>query len=204
MRFQDLQDKLRDYPIFTVHDIRKVAPDFHRPRLNEWQEKGYIKKLRRGYYIFADVSLSEASLFLIANRLYTPSYVSLEMALSWYGLIPESVYTVTSVTSKKTGSFQTPIAHFSYRSVKSELMFGYQLESIRNQKYKLAEAEKAVLDYLYLNPHVCDEAAFAGLRFNRESFLEKIDQEKLFTYGEQFANAQLLKRVRGLVTFIHT
>ena len=202
MRFQELENKLQNHPIFTVQDIRKVAPDFYRPRLSEWQEKGYIKKLRRGYYMFADIRLTEERLFLIANRLYAPSYVSLEMALSWYGLIPESVYTVTSVTSKKTKSFATPIAHFSYRSVKPELLFGYHLHSYGEQKYKLAEVEKAVLDYLYLQPKMSDREAFAGLRFNRARFQEQADRDKLFTYAKQFANQRLHQRLDVLLDYL--
>ena len=119
--------------VFSLSDIRKVDPEFYRPRLNEWQAKGYIKKLRRGYYMFADLALNEQALFFIANRLYVPSYVSFEMALSYYGLIPEGVYLVTSVSTKKTSTFKTPIAQFLYKTMKPSLFFGYQLEKY-NQK----------------------------------------------------------------------
>ena len=108
-------------------DIRKIEPAFHRPRLNEWQSKGYIKKLRRGYYMFSDAALDEKALFLIANRLYAPSYISFEMAFAHYGLIPESVYGITSATAQKTNNFKTPIGEFIYRHLKPSLMFGYRL-----------------------------------------------------------------------------
>ncbi len=75
--------------------------------------------------MFTDTPLNEETLFLIANKLYAPSYVSFEMALSYYGLIPEGVYAITSATSKKTATFQTPIGKFSYRTLKPQLFFGY-------------------------------------------------------------------------------
>ena len=202
MQFRELRNKLEDFRVFTLSDIRKIEPDFHRARLSEWQDKGYIKKLRRGYYIFADETLSEKVLFLIANQLYEPSYVSLEMAFSRYNLIPEAVYSVTSVTSKKTMQFETPITTFVYRSVKPELMFGYRLEGVGKQKYKLAEVEKAVLDYLYLNSSINNESAFAGLRFNSEAFLRTVNLETFTQYARAFGNKSLEKRADDFITFL--
>ncbi len=202
MQYHELKEKLKDFAVFTLADIRKIEANFYRARLNEWQSKGYIKKLRRGYYLFSDEPLSEEALFLIANRLYEPSYVSLEMAFSRYGLIPESVYAVTSVTSKKASSFETPIATFSYRQMKPGLLFGYRLESFRNQKYKIAEMEKAVLDYLYINSDVANDAAFQGLRFNGEAFFAKVDIGRLSQYADAFNNKQLRKRLDNFLDFL--
>jgi len=182
MRYQELKDKLKDFVVFTLNDIRKTTPDFHRRRLNEWQDKGYIKKLRRGFYMFSDLSLNEQSMYLIANKLYAPSYISMEAALSYYGLIPEGVYTMTSISTKKTSKFMTPIAQFSYRSIKPSLFFGYKLEKYMGQSYKIAEIEKVLLDYVYFNPKMADELDFQGWRFNSEDFLEKANMAKLRKY----------------------
>ena len=129
MRYLELKEQLKDFLVFSLNDIRKIEPSFHRQRLNEWQDKGYIKKIVNEYYVFSDAEMSESALFAIANKIYEPSYVSLEMALSFYQLIPESVYGVTSVTSRKTYEFSTSMARFSYRKIKPELMFGYRLVS---------------------------------------------------------------------------
>jgi len=88
MKFLELKNELKDFPIFSLNEIKNIDPNFYRRRLNEWQDKGYIKKVIRGYYIFSDLQLSEEILFKIANRIYSPSYVSLESALSYYHLIP--------------------------------------------------------------------------------------------------------------------
>jgi predicted transcriptional regulator of viral defense system len=199
MRYQDLKDKLKDFIVFSLNDIRKTAPDFHRRRLNEWQDKGYIKKLRRGYYMFSDLSLNEQTLFLMANMLYVPSYVSFEGALSHYGLIPEGVYSLTSVSTKKTSSFKTPVALFSYRKIKPSLFFGYQLEKYRGQGYKIAEIEKAFLDYVYFNPQIADEGDFYEWRFNSEEFLAKADMAKLQLYTKGFKNKRLAVRVKKIL-----
>jgi len=101
MQFLELKKNLKDFMIFSKRDIEKMDQSFHNQRLSEWQKKGYIKMIRRGYYIFSDLEINESILFLIANKIYSPSYVSLEMAFSYYNLIPESVYSVTSVTTEK-------------------------------------------------------------------------------------------------------
>lgn len=202
MRYFELKQQLKDFTVFSLADIRKIEPDFYRSRLNEWQKKGYIKKLRRGYYIFSDVVLDEETLFLIANRLYGPSYVSLEMALSYYGLIPEGVYSVTSVGGKKSAIFKTPIAEFSYRRIKSSLLFGYKLEQKNGQGYKIADIEKTVLDYLYLNPNIINEADFHEWRFNSQEFLSRADIKKLREYAEAFKNKRFSARLEKLLTLI--
>lgn len=202
MQYLELKEKLNNFVIFSLSDIRKIKPNFYRSRLNEWQDKGYIKKLRRSYYMFSDLSLNEEILFLIANRLYAPSYVSCEMALSFYGLIPEGVYSITSISTRKTEKFKTPVAEFFYRRVKPELFFGYRLARVGNQQYKIAEIEKAVLDFLYLNASMSSEAAFSEWRFNAQDFLAQADLTKFSKYLDSFKNKQLAKRAEIFLKFI--
>ena len=199
MQYQTLKEQLKDFPVFSISDIRKIEPNFYRRRLNEWQDKNYIKKLRRGFYMFTDTTLNEEVLFLIANRLYTPSYVSFESALSYYGLIPEGVYSITSACGRKTSSFHTPIAEFVYRRIKPQLLFGYSLQKQGLQTYKIAEIEKAVLDYLYLNPNIIQDADFYEWRFNSQEFLSRANISKLNEYAKAFNNKSLIKRLEKLL-----
>jgi len=201
MQYLELREKLNNFIVFSLNDIRKVEVNFDLRRLNEWQDKGYIKKLRRGYYMFSDLKIDEQSLFLIANKLYFPSYVSFEMAFSHYGLIPESVYGITCTTTKKTTNFKTPVGEFIYHKIKPSLMFGYKLESHQNQNYKIAEIEKAVLDYLYIKPQLETNADFFELRFNAQEFLAKADIEKLKQYLVAFKNKSLNVRVNNFLAF---
>ena len=202
MRYQEFKDKLKDFVVFTLNDIRKIDPDFYRRRLNEWQDKGYIKKLRRGFCIFSDLLLNEQSLYLIANKLYVPSYVSFEAALSYYGLIPEGVYSMTCVSTKKTSRFKTPITTFLYRSIRPSLFFGYKLVKYMGQAYKMAEIEKVFLDYVYFNPKVADKLDFYEWRFNSEEFLAKADMGKLQQYAIAFKNKKFSVRIKKILEFI--
>lgn len=203
MNFLSFKQKLKDFVVFNLRDIRKIENRFDLRRLNEWQSKGYIKMLRKGYYIFTDIDLNEASLFLIANKLYAPSYISLEMALSHYSLIPEAVYGITSVSSRKTNRFQTEHGEFLYRRVKPELMFGYRLENYKNYSIKIAEMEKAVLDYFYLNTNIQTEDDFTGLRFNKTEFIAQADRNKLQNYLKAMGNKRMEKRFNKFLKYIN-
>ena len=154
--------------------------------------------------MFSDTALNEDALYIIANRLYPNSYVSLESALSHYGLIPEGVYSISSVSTKKTSDFKTPIANFTYRRIRAEINFGYQLHEYGDQNYKIAEMEKAVLDYLYLHPKIVDNADFHEWRFNGAEFLAKANMAKLNDYAVAFKNIELTKRLKKLLKLIKT
>lgn len=202
MKFIDFEKKLRQFGIFSLNDIRKIEAKFDLRRINEWMRKGYIVKIRRGYYVFSDLAINEQSLFLISNTIYSPSYISLEMAFSFYNLIPEAVYGITSVTSKKTNRFKNDIAFFTYRHIKPELMFGYKLENYNNHRYLIAEMEKALLDYLYLTPRVKDKKDFEGLRFNAEEFKTKADMDKLKRYLSAFHCKALSARFNAFMEYL--
>jgi len=203
MQFFDLKAQLKDFLVFSIKDIEKIDPSFHKQRLSEWQEKGYIKKIRQGFYIFSDLAINEQALFLIANKIYSPSYISFEMALSYYGLIPESVYGITSATSGKTNRFKTSFGEFIYRHIKPELMFGYSLVEYGSHHLKIADIEKSVVDYFYLNSHLNTDNDFAEMRFNAEEFKEKADSQNLNDYLSAFSNNLLEKRVKKFLKYIN-
>lgn len=203
MHYLDLKTQLSTHIIFSLQDIRKLEPKFYRARLNEWQNKGYIKKIIKKYYIFSDLKINEQVLFLIANKIYGPSYISLEMALAYYSLIPESVYNITSVTSRHTHTFQTTIGDFSYRHLKSEYLFGYQLVDHQDHRFKIAEPAKAILDYFYFHAQLKNEEDFYELRFNKEQFWQIINQDKLNHYLQTFRNRSLSKRIQSFLTFLN-
>jgi len=203
MHYIEFKEKLKEFIVFSFRDIKKIDERFYRSRLNDWQDKGYIKKIRRGYYIFADQSLNEAVLFNIANKIYSPSYISFETALSNYGLIPESVYGITSATSNKTNRFKTGVGEFMYRSLKPELIFGYKLIALGGVSYKMAEIEKTILDYFYINPQLNTEADFFELRFNADEFRARADFEKFKKYLVLFGNKKLEQRIKKFLKHIN-
>ena len=202
MKYLELKSELRDFTIFSLNEIKNIEPGFHRRRLNEWQDKGYIKKVVREYYIFSDLKLSEEILFKIANRIYLPSYISLESALSYYHLIPESVYGITSISTRKTYHFRTSIGEFIYRSLKPPLFFGYDLIKFQEKYLKMASIEKALLDYFYLHSDIETEQDFNSLRINKEMFFEQMDEKKLMSFLEKFNQKKLIGRINRFWSYI--
>lgn len=203
MNILAFKEKFKDFVAFNLSDIRKIEATFDLRRLNEWQAKGYIKMLRRGHYVFSGLEINDPVLFLLANKIYAPSYVSLEMALAYYNLIPEAVYGITSVASRKTNYFKTDFGEFIYRHIKPQLMFGYKLIGYQGKIFKLAEPEKAVLDFFYLNTHIEAEEDFEVLRFNSEEFVENSDKDKIKNYLSAFENKKLAQRVNTFLRYIH-
>lgn len=202
MQYLDLKTQLKGFPIFSIKDIEKVDSSFHKQRLSEWQKKGYVKKIAKGFYIFSDLEINEPTLFMIANRVYEPSYISLEMALSIYGLIPEAVYGVTSATSQRTKRLKTPVGDFIYKHIRPDLMFGYELREHNGHRYQVAEIEKAVLDYLYFNSEIDNEESFRGVRLNAPQFREKINSEKFNRYLNAFHHKSLARLAKKFLTYI--
>ncbi|MDD5221103.1 MAG: hypothetical protein PHV47_00615 [Candidatus Pacebacteria bacterium] len=202
MQFFDLKTQLNSFPIFTKTDIGKIDPGFHDQRLSEWQKKGYIKKIRQGFYIFSDSIIDQERLFVISNKIYQPSYISLEMALSMYNLIPEATYAITSVSSRRSNQFKTIIGTFMYKYIKPRLMFGYVLKENTNNSYLIAEIEKAILDYFYLHPEIRNNKDFDSLRINKQELSRQLDTTKLNQYLTLFKNNNLANRINNLLAYI--
>ena len=203
MIYLELKTGLKDFLVFTLNDVRKLDPDFDRRRFSEWQKKEYIIKLRRGYYMFSDGQPEqEEELFVVANKLYGPSYVSLEMAFRYYNIIPEGVYSTTSVATRKTANFKTPVGNFIYHRLKPSLFFGYHLKSEGGATFKIAELEKALLDYLYLKPHIATEEDFEGMRFDPEMMKRNFNFETFAKYAASFHSDSIRRRAETLAAFL--
>lgn len=202
MNFIKLHDSLKGFTVFSLRDILQIDQSFHRRRLNEWQSKGYIKKVIKGYYIFSDLVINENVLFEVSNRIYKPSYISLESALSYYHLIPESVYGVTSVSTRRTYKFMTSVTEFSYRTVRPDFYFGYIVQAYNQKAFKIAQPEKAIIDYFYLNPHLKNKNDFESLRINSEQFFEIVDKEILLNYQTKFLQKSLKERIGRFMGFM--
>lgn len=203
MRIRAFEFEIVDLPAFNLNDIRKIEPNFYRQQLSDWLDRGYIQPVAGGYYMLAKQVMDESLLFFIANKMYEPSYISLESALAYYQVIPETVLGVTCVTSQKTKQFDSQWGSFSYRRIKPVYLFGYEvINGDGNNKFKIARLEKVVLDYLYLNPHINCSEDFEGLRWDR-TVLAKLDQNDLFaTYLAIFNKRALEARVEALWRYL--
>lgn len=136
-------------------------------KIQSMEQKGELIRLKRGLYIVAN---SAPNLYLTANHLYGPSYVSRESALRYYGLIPEHVTTVTSVTTLRSKNFQNKLGYFSYQCLPEDY---YRLD-IRIQTegdvcFQIATPEKALADLVVLT---------SGLRLRyKKEILEYLEQD---------------------------
>lgn len=202
MNFIRFQQELKNIPIFSIKDLNKLSEKIYYHRLAEWQRKGLIERIANGIYKFSEITLDEIKLFFLANKIYSPSYISLESALSYYNFIPETVYSITSVTTKKTTSFYTKYGSFSYRKIKSSLFFGYSLLTNGNFTAKIAEPEKALLDYLYFHPETSNADKINELRLNHFQINETLDKEKYKKYLYLFNNKNLIRRSNLLLKFL--
>ncbi len=203
MNYTEFRDEMKAFPNFSVREIEKHFPGFDSRRLVEWQKKGYIQKLRNRFYCFSDQEIDEPFLYYTANELYSPSYVSLESALSRYNFIPEGVFQVTSCTTRKTQSFKTPLNSFSYRHIKRELYFGYHLEAWGDHCFAIAEPEKTLIDYLYLHHEVKEVGDIESLRWNADEIISRISREKLNSYNNHISSPALGKRLNMLRKFLN-
>jgi predicted transcriptional regulator of viral defense system len=188
--------------LFTPIDIRKSFPQFDTKRLVEWQKKGHIKKLVNKWYIFSDIPITENIRYRISNCLHHPSYISLESALAYYHLIPEAVYTQQAVCTRRTINYQTPLGSYNYRQIKTSVYFGYTPIQHEGFPVLMAEKEKAILDFLYLNASIKNIEDIEALRLNIQELKSDLDWIKIKKYSLVFENAELMKRIKLLKKFI--
>lgn len=175
--------------LFSLADFSRLFEIRNREtlykKISRLEKKKIIKKLIKGKYIFL---FNQPQDYFIANYLYQPSYISLETALSFYGIITAFPYKITSITPKKTKNIIVENKEFSYVQILPSLFWGYE----KKDNFLIAEKEKALLDYLYLYTK--------GLRnFDKEEFdLKEINKKKLFLYAKKFKNKKILSIIKSI------
>ena len=199
MNYLDFKNKMFDVACFNINQIYAWQPQFDKNNLTRWLKKGLLIRLKQGYYTFSEYKNKPGFSYYFANRIYKPSYISLHTALSFYGIIPEAVVQITSVTSLKTADFKNDFGEYSYKSVKNNLMFGYDLKQHSNYLVlKFAKPEKALLDLLYLYPFYNTSQELKELRLDEDFLYNDFDTELLKNYTEKFKSKTLNKRVKLL------
>lgn len=197
MNYQEFKSKWFDLGCINSNQVYAWQPNFDKNNMSRWTEKGLLLKLRNGYYTFPEYKTKSGFGYYIANRIYRPSYVSLHAALAFYGMIPESVIQFTSVTSLKTLTFTNAFGEFSYKSVRPDLMFGYDLKPIsEGHSLLLAKPEKALLDLLYLYPFYNTVAEIEELRLDEDFIQNNLNTTLLNEFSRQFNCKALEKRLK--------
>lgn len=185
--------------LFTLQDIQYLFPGQKvktiKNNLGRWLAKGYCRRLKRNLYELLEPGKhANPPDFLLANRLYSPSYVSLETALSFYGMIPEVAASVTSVTTRPTRTFKNRYGSFYYRTCKPSAFTGYGLVVYEGAKVAMADREKALVDFLYFRARSGHLFSTKEDRWSRP-LLQKLRWRRAFQYAALF-NPRIVRAVR--------
>lgn len=153
-----------DRDIFDYQQLVGCLASFSKPRdkIRRLLTRGEIVRIRKGLYTFGEVFRREAvSRELLANLIHGPSYASLDYALSYYGLAPERVDTVTSLTLGRSRAFDTPFGAFSYHHAsQNRYAVGVLLEQHGDLSFLIASPEKALVDKVWIDKR------FGGVRLS--------------------------------------
>jgi predicted transcriptional regulator of viral defense system len=170
-------------------------------QLSRWVKAGNLVQLRRGLYALSErYQKIPPHPFLVANRLKRASYVSLQSALGYHGLIPEYVPTITSVTTGRPEKLTNALGAYIFKHIKKILFFGYRFVDLGDrQSAFIAVPEKALLDLLYLTP---DSDSVDYLRELRLQNIEGLNTEHLIELAARTGSKKLLRASRRMAAFL--
>lgn len=202
MELIDLIERLGDLPIVNTELLftGNAKPNSIKVQIARWHKAGKLIQLRRGIYLLAEpyrkVKIYEP---FIASVLNKPSYISLEKALEFHGLIPEAVPVYTSVTTKRPGKFETKIGVFDYRHIHVNLFWGYESVAHHNQTAFIASPEKALLDFIYLKAPKVTMEYLTELRLQN---MDKFSTHQLTEYAARFGKKKVMNAAKMIAQYI--
>lgn len=181
------------------------APNF---KIHRWLDEAQLWSVKRGLYVVSPtLSKIPVSLPLVANQLYGPSYVSLEYALYYYGMIPERVAQVTSVSVKRGKHYENQLGRFSYQKL-PVAYYALGIDCVKasdNVTFMMATPEKALCDWLVLTPNLKIYSVKSlrillldDLRLD-VSFLQSLKPEVVKNFARVAKKAKLLTMLASLL-----
>ena len=195
---------LPDVPM-TSSVLASYLADFKAPtqKVAEMEKAGEIVRLKRGLFV---KSATSRNLFLIANHIYSPSYVSRESVLRYYGLIPEHVFATTSVSLNRSRTFENSLGRFSYDLLPLDYYCkGIDLHEENGVCWQMATPEKALADLIVLSAGVrlryrSETVSYLEdfLRVDMDEFV-KLKPERFEEYAEVSKKPQALLNIAKLL-----
>lgn len=177
----------------------QTNPGPFKVQISRWAKSGKLIQLKRGVYVlnqpYRKFEISELALAAVLKK---PSYISIEKALEYHSLIPEAVYTITSVTTKGTAAYETKFGNFNYKHIRPSLFWGYETVQFNNHTAFIASAEKALLDLFYLKNVPVSFEYVDELRLQNT---EKIRLNRLRQYAQKFDKPKILKAANVLCEY---
>jgi len=188
MKWQELLHKVGDEPVFRTGFLAATDESLAelRLQLSRWAKSGRLIQLKKGLYTLAQPYRKvPPHPFVLANAMKKASYVSTQSAMAYYGMIPEYVAAVTSVTTQRPEQANTAVGQFVFRHVKNNWFHNYKQTELRSgQKAFIATPEKALLDLVYLTPDSDNYDFLTELRLqnweqlNTDAILELADKSR--------------------------
>jgi predicted transcriptional regulator of viral defense system len=183
----------------TTDYMRKRYGAYDPNIFRRWVDQGKVEKVRNGVYRSSDYVLeSDWDRYAIANVLQYPSYVSLYSALYFYNLIPEYVFNVTSVSTKKTQAYTFRGANYTFQQLKPSLFFGYHILLWKGSQFSIALLEKAILDLAYLEPMFVDPDWLEEMRFDEDVLREEVDWAIVAFFAQKMNAPSIFKKINAL------
>lgn len=182
--------KKQNISLFTISDFARLFNLKNNntlyKKIQRLEKQKIIKKIINGKYLF---SISNADEFTIAHFILNPSYISLESALSFYGIMTGFSYSITSISTKPPKTVIVDEKEYSYSHINPSLFWGYE----KNGQFLIADKEKALLDYIYFS--------LKGLRtmldFD-EIDITQIDKPRLSEYTHRWGDKRIIKIIKNI------
>lgn len=174
-----LAKTFRNIPIKSGEIISQLG-DYKAPsmKIQNMERAKEIIRLKKGMFIVNGSDYGfPISKPICSNHIYGPSYLSLQWALSYYGLIPERVYMVTAVTIKRSRKFENELGVFSYRQVPEDYYpIGITIEEHDGTNILIATPEKALCDMILADPYIPNDSIEGLYRYLEEDIRFDIDE----------------------------
>lgn len=198
MQFRRFEQHFRDHQLISVQEIRNAFSDYDRRQLSQWEDKGWIIRLRQGQYLL-NSRRENLDKELLANEIKN-SYISLEYALNYHNFIPEVPHKITSITTERSETVTTPVGDFIYRRIKPGLFTGYNLVAaqIPNRQIKLGSPTKSLFDWIYLHDRNVED-----LRLNTATLEESFSRDDFLAWQEKVAHPAIQKRLTDFLETIN-
>jgi predicted transcriptional regulator of viral defense system len=203
MKFDELLTLVGDEPVFSssLLDVVSISQRQARLQLVRWVNARKLIRLRRSLYVLnRPFRKIEPHPFLLANRIRKASYVSLQSALSHFGMIPEYVPVVVSVTTGRPEEVRTGLGAYAFRHVRKALFGGFLSVTVApGQTAFLATPEKALLDLIYLTPGGDQPAYIKELRLQNRSALSR---QALKETARLFSSPRIDRAIEGILSWM--
>jgi predicted transcriptional regulator of viral defense system len=203
MYFEKFREAFKGKKVITIDDILIHFPHIDRKQLSQWSRSGRLHHPARGIYIVQEYEDDAQVRPLLASMLVSPSYISLEYALSYYGLIPEEVVVFTCVTTRKTESYD--LGHFGryrYQSIMPRAFLSYEVRDISGADILMASPAKAILDFLYYHRDYMTDDDYREWRINTDQFFSISSIETLRELALIYRQKSFQTQVERFISYL--